>query len=190
VVAQEQEATMRVTVGVVFLAVMAGACGGHGDDAGGKADSPAQEPAKEEAAAMAQERKVDATQITAGKIAEDAPFQSPEVEAAKSKPVQFAVTFTKQMPMPGYVVTVEEVKVLPPESGKDAEPKAAPRDWVIRVKIHEKPPEGPGLTVLDPMRIRIALGALKAGAYRLQLMVRSGDEKDHTVAQNVELVAK
>lgn len=109
--------------------------------------------------------------------AEGAIFKQPEVEVMESMPVQFAIRLTKQIPMPGVTVKVESVGAPDPKG-------------VIEAKLHEVVPDAPGLTVIDHVPVRLAIGSLAKGPYELVLLVRHGDAKSYERAQALRLTAR
>ncbi len=109
--------------------------------------------------------------------ASDARFTDPKIEVMESMPVQFALTCTANLPMPGYGCAVESV-----DQG------ATPFDRIVKIRM--TPPEGVGLTVIDPQPVRIALGSLVPGTYTLHFLVRESEDGKHAAAQTLVLVAK
>jgi hypothetical protein len=171
-------------------------CSGCGKESGAPAqpgnqpgNQPEQAPHRPKGADPVNPRTSYASQLEVAAIPEGSMYESPKVSAA-SAPAQFELVLTKQMPMPGYRVEVESVQVLPADSLTDPAPKSAAGEWAIVVKLHEVAPEGFGLTVLDPKQIRLPIGALRVGAYRLHLMLRQGEAKVHEPVQQIGLVAK
>ena len=115
--------------------------------------------------------------IEVAKAAEGAQFQAPDVEIMESFPVQFAVTFTKEVPTPGHKVEVEGI----------SEPDAKN---VIVAKLRQISPKAPSLTVMDSKKVRCALGSLKVGEYTLEIRLREDDAKEHALVQTVKITAK
>ena len=104
-------------------------------------------------------------------------FYAPLVEVMESMPVQFAISLTREMPMPG-------CEVIPGSINID---KATKR---IVVKMHEKQPDGAGLMVMTPTKVRLSFGSLETGAYSLDLLLRVSGSEKHEKVQTLTLTAR
>ena len=57
-------------------------------------------------------------------------------------------------------------------------------------KVREKLPGGPGLTVIDYVKVRLPLGSLRVGQYDLEIHVRADGEEEHRLVQTLKLTAR
>jgi hypothetical protein len=172
------------------------ACGSAGDDdpAASPGDGPAQAVPGEHTGQRAGEGEGKPQQEPAGRVAPDAdwarrmsvrgaseepgaPFYKPEVEVMESMPVQFALNLTHDLPMAGGRLSCDDVQV-DVEAGR------------IVAQVTEHQPEGPAATVMTPTQLRLALGNLKQGRYRLDLLLRKGKGARYELLQSLTLLAR
>ena len=106
----------------------------------------------------------------------DPPFRNAQVVMAKSKPPQFRVNLTRDMPTPGWKFEIESVEV-DAEAGR------------ILVRVTEQAPHGMVAQMIKPTRLSLDLGVLAPGRYVLELWVRRGAKNEYHRLQAMVLVA-
>lgn len=106
-----------------------------------------------------------------------APFYRPEVELMESMPVQFALLLQRDLPMAGGKLVCDDLAV----------DRKAGR---ILAMVTVQRPEGPTATVNTPTSVRLPLGHLREGRYRLDLLLRSSKDARYELMQSLTLLAK
>jgi len=104
-------------------------------------------------------------------------FHSPSVEVMESSPVQFALLLQYQAPSGGYKLHVEDLAV------------DAARARIV-AKLRAEPPKGAGIAMMSDVPVRLALGAVRQGEYKLEILLRQKVGEAHKTAQSLGLVAK
>ena len=107
----------------------------------------------------------------------EATFESPQVIVATSMPPQFEISFTRNMPTPGWEHAVDSVTV-------------DPKTRRIMAQVTEIRPSGTAAQVITPTKCRVPLGRMVPGRYLLELWVRRGADQPHTLAQALVVSAR
>ena len=94
-----------------------------------------------------------------------------DIEIMESAPLQFALNFGLQAPTPGYSPKLGTLET---------------KGNTLRLRLDLVPPDGPSLTVLDQVQVRIPLGSLRAGSWFLEVPVYKGNKRTTTLHFTLE----
>ena len=105
------------------------------------------------------------------------PFRDPQVMIAMSMPPQFDLMLTRDMPTPGWNLTLDSIEV-DEETGR------------IVAKVSEIRPTGITTQVITATPCLLQLGTLGSRRYVLEIWLRRGTSGTHSLAQALVVIAR